>query len=156
MARRFSWFALVVVLVAGAAPLRASSIPWVQGQVAGIELCEQAVCGAAYFVGFFAGQVGFNPWAIGTIAVAVTHETPLPDPNDFADVTGGRWQLQLLSGKTLAGAVTGGSLFNNNGDGTYHVIANMLVTRGGVGTLTFEGTLSHNTFPPTIGGQIKP
>ncbi len=42
-----------------------------------MELCEQAVCGSAIFVAIFSGQVGFNPHALGTIAVSVTHN-PLP------------------------------------------------------------------------------
>jgi len=31
----------------------------------------------------------------------------------------------------------------------------MLLTSGGTGTLSFEGTLSHNSFPPTISGTIS-
>ena len=154
MVRRYSWLALVVVLVVGAAPLRASSLAPLQGQFVGVELCEQAVCGAAYFAGIFSGRVGLNPYAIGTIVVAVTHN-PLPPPNTSTDVTGGQWQLRLLSGKTLTGtiATTGGTLYNNN-DGTFHVNVQMLINGGG--TATFDGTLSHNTFPPTIWGSITP
>ena len=79
-------------------PLRASSIPVVQGAANGIELCEQAVCGSAIFVALFSGQVGVNPHAFGTIAVSVTH-APLPDPEDPpATLTGGVWQLQAFFG----------------------------------------------------------
>ena len=153
MQRRFAWVALVVLLSAAAVPLRASSLPAIQGTVAGIELCEQATCGAAVFVGFFGGSLNGRP-AYGTITVAVTHEIPLPDPNVTKLVTGGRWRIQLLSGRTVSGIVTGGTLHNNNGDGTFHVVAAMLITDGGIGGLTFDGTLSHNTFPPTISGHI--
>jgi hypothetical protein len=151
--QRLSWLAVAAVLVAGAVPLRASSLPVVNGNASGIELCDQAMCGAAIFVAIYNGQIGPNAHALGTVSVAVTHD-PLPEANQFAALTGGVWQLQPLLGRKIAGVVTGGSLFNNNDDGTFHVIANMLITSGGTGTLTFDGTLSHNTFPPTIGGHI--
>ena len=151
--RRLSWLAIAAVLVAGAVPLRASSLPFINGNASGIELCEQAVCGSAIFVAIYNGQVGGNAHALGTVAVAVTHD-PLPESNEFAALTGGVWQLQPFLGRKISGVVTGGSLFNNNDDGTFHVIAHMLITSGGTGTLTFEGTLSHNTFPPTIDGHI--
>ena len=149
--QRLSWLAVAVVLVAGAVPLRASSLPVINGNANGIELCDQAMCGAAIFVAIYNGQIG-NAHALGTVSVAVTHD-PLPDPGKFAALTGGVWQLQPLLGRKISGLVTGGSLFNND-DGTFHVIAHMLITSGGTGTLTFDGTLSHNTFPPTIDGHI--
>jgi hypothetical protein len=152
--QRLSWLAVAAVLVAGAVPLRASSLPVINGNANGIELCDQAMCGSAIFVAIYNGQIGGNGHALGTIAVSVTH-SPLPGPDDPpAALIGGVWQLQPLLGRKISGMVTGGSLANNNGDGTFHVIANMLITSGGVGTLTFDGTLSHNTFPPTIDGHI--
>jgi len=154
MVRRYSWIALVVVLVTAAVPVRASSTPSVNGQFAGVELCEQAVCGAAYFVGVYVGQFGSNPFAVGTITVAVKHD-PLPPPYASADITGGGWSIKLLNGKTLSGIISGGTLFNTN-DGTFDVGVHMTVTTNGSGTLTFEGVLSHNTFPPTISGRIRP
>ena len=153
MKRRLMWFALATALVAGTVPTRASSLPAIQGQASGIELCQQSVCGSAIFVALFSGQVGTNDHAFGSVAVAVTHD-PLPDPEQTAAITGGVWQLQLLSGRAFRGIVTAGTLFNN-GDNTYHVVADMLLTSGGVGTMTFAGTLNHNTFPPTISGQIS-
>jgi hypothetical protein len=154
MIRRFPWLVIVLVLFVGAVPLRASSHPAVAGNASGIELCEQAVCGSAIFVALFSGQVGVSPHAFGTIAVAVTHD-PLPEVDDPpADLTGGFWQLQVLFGRKITGIVTGGSL-TNNGNNTFHVLAHMLLTGGGDGTLTFDGTLSHNAFPPTISGSIQ-
>ena len=150
MRRRFSWFALVVVLMVAVAPLRASSLTAIQGAVAGLEFCEQARCGAAIFAGVFKGWVN-GRFALGTIAFGVKHETPLPDSGDTKLVTGGSWKLQLLSGQTLLGLVTGGTL-HNNGDGTYGVVANMSIAGGG--DAAFIGTLSHKTFPPTIWGVI--
>lgn len=153
MKRRLSWIVIVLVLLAGALPVRASSIPVIAGNVAGFELCPQSVCGAAIFAAIFSGQVGNNPYAFGTVAVAITH-APLPDPGDTAAILGGTWSIRLLSGRTFTGVATGGSLFNN-GDNTYHVMVNMLLTGGGAGALTFEGTLSHRVFPPTIVGRIS-
>ena len=150
MRRRFSWFALVFVLAVAVAPLRASSLTAIQGAVAGLEFCEQARCGAAIFAGVFKGLVN-GRFALGTIAFAVNHETPLPDSGATKLVTGGGWKLQLLSGQTLLGVVTGGTV-HNNGDGTYGVVANMAIAGGG--GATFIGTLSHKTFPPTIWGVI--
>ena len=154
MRRRLSWFALVMVLVAAAAPLRASSLPPIQVAVAGIELCEQATCGAAIFAGLFNGYVD-GRFALGTIAFSVTHEVPLPDPDATKLVTGGRWKLQTLTGKTFSGIVTGGTL-HNNGNGTFDVQTGLQILIGGSGPLTFNGVLSHNTFPPTISGRITP
>jgi len=153
MRRGFSCFALIVILAAAAVPLRASSLPSIQGAVAGLEFCEQATCGAAVFAGLFKGFVD-GRLAVGTIAFAVTHETPLPGPDVTKLVTGGLWRIQLLSGKTFSGIVTGGTLHNNSGDGTFSVQAAMQIVNGGIGGLTFTGTLSHNTFPPTISGFI--
>ena len=154
MAHRRSWLFIVLILIAGAAPLRASSIPTIQGSANGIELCEQAVCGYAVFTAIFTGQVGGNAHAFGTISVAVKHD-PLPGPDDPpANLTGGFWQLQPFLRLPIAGIVTGGTL-ESNGDNTFHVIAHMLIRSGGLGTLTFDGTLNHNAFPPTIDGHIS-
>src|SRR5262245_18327594 len=155
MVRRSSWLILVAVLVCGAAPLRASSTPALGGQVVLVEYCEQAVCGAASFLCLYAGQFGTNPHALGTIIVGVRHSVPLPEPLEFGAITGGGWQIKFRNGRTIGGIITGGTLFNNN-DGTYGVHANMLVTVNGSGTVTFVGTLSHNTFPPTLFGRVIP
>jgi hypothetical protein len=47
------------------------------------------------------------------VAVAVTHED-LPDAGESADVTGGQWVIQLLSGRKLSGLVTGGTLISDD------------------------------------------
>lgn len=150
--KRFSSLAAFAIVLGLTVPMRASAPP-IQGSASGIELCEQAVCGSAIFVAIFSGQIGSTPHTLGTIAVSVTHE-PLPGPNETAAIDGGVWALQPLFGRKITGLVTGGSLFNNDGDGTFHVIARMLVTSGPAGSMTFEGTLSHNAFPPTLVGQI--
>jgi hypothetical protein len=154
MTRRFSWMVIVLVLVAGALPVRASSTPVIAGNISGIELCPQSVCGAAIFVGTFAGQVGSNPRAFGTVAVAMTHDQ-LPGPGQTAAITGGTWTIRLLSGRTFSGLAIGGGTLLGNPDNTFAVSVDLLLTGGGVGTLTFDGLLSHRVFPPTIVGHIS-
>jgi hypothetical protein len=152
MLRRLS-LVLVLVLLAGSAPLRADSSPAINGEVSGLELCEQAVCGAAIFVGVYHGRVGFNPFALGLMSVAVTHED-LPEVTDTAAITGGVWRLRLLSGRLISGIVTGGVLENPRGDDTFDATVELLVTSGGSGTLTFEGLLDHTVFPPAVSGSL--
>jgi hypothetical protein len=148
--RRLSLIFAAILLVASVG-VRADSFPVIRGAVSGLELCPQSICGAAIFVGVYAGRVGINPFAVGTMAVAVTHED-LPDPGETAAITGGVWKIQLLRG-AISGVAAGGLLFNN-GDNTYNVVVNMVLTNGGIGSTTFTGVLSHNAFPPTIKGVI--
>jgi len=147
MARRLSSLALVALLAGGAVTLRADSIPVIRGAIGGIELCPQSICGAAIFVGAFAGQVGPR-LSIGSFAVVATHED-LPAPEETSAITGGAWQIKVPYA-TIDGSVAGGSLYNN-GNNTFHVTVNMVF---GGGSLVFNGLLNHNTFPPTLTGQI--
>jgi len=150
IARRFSWMALAAMVVAGSVTMRADSLSAIRGSVATIELCAQSTCGAAIFVGIFAGQIG-STHALGTVGVAVTHED-LPDPGHSAGITGGVWQIQTFT-KTIRGGVAGGTLFNN-GDNTFTVHVSMVTSTGQA--LSFVGLLNHNPFPPTLGGLITP
>jgi hypothetical protein len=153
MKRLLSLFGLVVVLALGTVTVRADSVPVIEGDFTGIELCAQDLCGQAIFFGIYTGRVGPNHHALGTIAVAVNHE-PLPDVGDSAAITGGVWRLRLLSGRTITGVVTGGELTNPFGNDTFGVSADLAIVSGGIGTLAFEGVLSHQTFPPTIIGEL--
>jgi hypothetical protein len=151
--RLLSFSILAVLVLAGTIPVQASSLPVIRGEVSGLELCPQSICGAAIFTGLFVGQVGVNPFSIGLISVGATHE-PLPDPDETADITGGVWSLRLLNGRRFTGIVTAGSLFNN-GDDTFAVRVEMQILSGGSGQLRFTGTLSHQVFPPTLIGNIS-
>jgi hypothetical protein len=149
--KRKIWLpAVIVTLCLGSATARAVSTPVVQGVVSGLELCEQAVCGSAVFVGAFFGQVGFNPRAVGLIAVAVNHD-PLPAPGFCADITGGRWEM-WVGFRRLRGGVTGElcATFDN----TFIVDTTLSVESGGSGQIAFNGLLDHNVFPPTIKGVM--
>jgi hypothetical protein len=144
--------ALVVVLAAFVVPVRADSVPVISGVVSGFEICEQASpCGSATFVALFQGRVGGNPNAIGIIAVAVNHETPLPDPDDCKAITGGHWVLTTLA-RQISGETTG-MLCGNEGN-TFTVVADLELKHGGFGHAFFGGTLDHNFFPPRIFGFI--
>ena len=143
---------LLTLLMAATIPVRTDSTPAVNGFVSGIELCEQAVCGSAIFVGFYQGQFGVRPNALGTIAVAVNHDTPLPTAPNCVFITGGHWAMQV--GFRQIGGETHGQLCANLlPANTFTVLVNLSVA-GGSTPLHFVGTLNHNVFPPTIQGLL--
>jgi hypothetical protein len=151
MKRAIAALVLFGVLAAGAVPVRADSVPVIQGAVSGLELCPQSLCGAAVFVGVFQGQVGFRPNALGLIAVAVQHD-PLPVvAGDCASITEGLWDLRVGL-RRFAGTTAGELCYN--GDNTYAVSVGMQLLFGGTGQAFFTGTLDHNVFPPAITGVI--
>ncbi len=153
--KRGAWLlALLVGLIVGTTPIRGDSTPRIQGNVLAWELCPQSVCNVAIFAGLFRGQVGINRNALGTIAVAVTHD-PLPGPGDpCVAITGGRWSLWVGLRRFAGDAI--GTLCNNDSDisNTFLLYVTMTLDQGGSGTLSFSGLLDHNPFPPTITGVI--
>jgi len=148
---RLSWLTLAAV-VAMASTLRADSNPQIAGFVAGLELCPQSICGSAVFAGRFVGRVD-GRLAFGTFLGAINHD-PLPEPYETASITGGQWLIWTWRNR-FEGVAPRGTL-TNNGDNTFTVVLNMVLTDGGVGTITFTGLLDHNVFPPTIAGTITP
>lgn len=139
------------IILVGTTPVRADSLPVIAGAVFGVELCPQSLCGTAVFVGVFSGRVGFNPYALGTIGVAV-HHGPLPEiAGDCTPIPDGVWELRVGL-RRFRGTAAGGLCYN--GDNTYGVAVTMELQAGGIGNTTFEGTLDHNVFPPTIVGVI--
>jgi hypothetical protein len=144
----------VVMLVVGSGHLRAASAPVIEGDVFGVELCPQSLCGAAIFVAVFQGQIGANPNAFAAVAVAVTHDD-LPDPGQFSAITGGVWELKTIL-RRFRGFVAPIPIgLFNNGNNTYTVRAPLVLTSGGLGSLFFQGLLDHNVFAPTIEGHIS-
>jgi hypothetical protein len=152
MKRALSVFLCTLFLVVGSPLVQGASAPPIAGDVFGVEFCPQSGCGAAIFGGVFSGRVGGNAHAFGIMAVAVNHEDPLPEPGEFAAITGGLWELRA-SRQRFRGIITEGSLFNN-GDNTYSAEATLLLTQGGFGELFLEVLLDHNVFPPTVHGRI--
>jgi hypothetical protein len=143
---------LVLVLAFGARPAQAASVPFINLQTYGLELCPQSWCGAALFVGILHGQVGSNPFALGKYAVAITHD-PLPDPGAASAITCGVFEFHVGL-RRIEGVVLPGGVLFNNGDNTFAVRAVLFITRGGWGTLVFNGLLNHNVFPPTVVGTV--
>jgi len=141
---------LVLWLASGAA--LAASQPTVTAKVEGVEVCAQGDCDGALFIGTAAGQVG-TAQTRGGFGVVVTHG-PLPEPGQTGSITGGQWAL--TANQTLfTGTILGGSLVSN-GNQTFTVTATLLLLGGGLGTLTFQGVLDHNTLPPILAGIIVP
>ncbi len=101
------------------------------------------------FTGVFAGQIESRR-AIGSVSVVVKHED-LPEPGFTSNILSGAWQIQTFN-RTIHGGVQSGTLLNN-GDNTFKVHVTMTVA-GSPNTVSFNGTLNHNTFPPTLIGQI--
>jgi hypothetical protein len=137
---------------AGVRPAEAVSIPIINVNTFGIELCPQFICGAAVFTGLIEGQVGANDHALGTFTAAMTHE-PLPEPLDTADLTGGVFEFRVGL-RRIRGIVMPGGTLLNNGNETFTVDATLVITSGGFGTLFFHGLLNHNTLIPTIIGTV--
>jgi hypothetical protein len=144
---------IVLTLGAGIRPAQAASIPVINVNTFGIELCPQSICGAAIFTGLLHGQVGGNDRALGTFTAALTHE-PLPEAGETANLTGGVFEFRVGL-RRIRGIVLPGGTLLNNGNNTFTVSATLYITNGGSGTLHFEGVLNHNTFPPTIVGTIS-
>jgi hypothetical protein len=152
MRRRILPAFLVTALLLTTLPVAADSIPVIEGDIDGIELCPQSICGAAFFIGQFAGHVNALPRQ-GVFLGAITHQ-PLPEPDETSFITGGTWLIRIPF-RTFRGVVLPGGTLTNNGDNTFTVAITMLITQGGTGTLNFTGTLSHEVFPPTIVGTLS-
>jgi len=58
MKRSIAFAAIVLALGVGSRPAEAASIPVINVNTFGIELCPQSICGAAIFTGLLEGQVG--------------------------------------------------------------------------------------------------
>lgn len=151
--KTISVLAVGLIFLMASTTVWAISSPVIQGFVAGIELCPEFICGAAYFVGNYDGQLGNNLNAHGTISTAIIHND-LPPANGDAAITGGVWELQTLT-RRVRGVVAEGNIHNNNDDGTFSIEATLVITRGGSGSVTFQGTLSHNTLIPTFWGTLS-
>lgn len=158
LANRFSSFAVAVVSFAtlwiAVEPVRGESIPKITGELSGVELCPQSVCGAATFVATFHGTVGRRP-ALGLFWAAVNHE-PLPTVLDQAvPITGGKWNLSTGTRSFRGRIGDGGTLTCKDSDClTFDVRAVLILIRGGSGEICGSGLLDHTDFPPTIEGSL--
>ena len=132
----------------------ATSTPSLTGQISGIELCPESICGSADFAGSFLGTVNNKPTA-GSFWTAVNHQSPLPSTQgQSVSITGGTWFIWTKRG-IFSGTIDPGGTITANGNSTFAVSATLHLTSGGSGSVTFDGILNHNVFPPTIIGTVS-
>jgi len=148
MKRSFAALPLLLLLVF-AAPVRAAA-PTTDATAFGIELCPQSFCGSAIFTGFLLGEVAGVNASPGSFLVAVKHDDLPTQAAPISLITGGAFELRAGL-RTVRGTIVGGTLIFQP-DNTF-LVSMSLVARDG-STMTFEGVLSHQTFPPTIVGHI--
>jgi hypothetical protein len=148
MKRSFAALPLLLLLVL-AAPVRAEA-PTTDALAFGIELCPQSICGSAIFVGILNGEVAGVTTSSGSFLVSVKHDDLPTQLNPISFITGGAFELRAGL-RTIRGTIVGGTLIYQP-DNTF-LVSMSLVARNG-STMTFEGVLSHQTFPPTITGHI--
>jgi hypothetical protein len=141
--------ALALFLIA-AQPAIASS-PAVEGEISGIEVCIKSICGAAIFTGTCDCTVRGRE-APGFFWVTVQYDE-LPDVNQAAAITAGKWTLTTLRG-SFSGRVIDGTIINN-GDNTYDISAVLRVQKGGSGRIIADGVLDHNELVPTFEGELR-
>jgi hypothetical protein len=152
MSRRLS-VAIAVMLFAASVPILGVSNPVITGTISGIELCPQSICGQAVFAGSFTGPVS-GKVTPGVFWTGITHEALPTTVGGMSAITGGTWLIRTPK-KVFFGVVPEGGTLTYNGGNTYTVALTMELSQGGSGTLTFEGVLNHNLFPPTIVGTLS-
>lgn len=144
---------MLLIVLASVRPAQAASIPVINVNALGIELCPQFICDAAIFAGILHGEVGSNDNALGSFVVAVTHED-LPPDFQFADITGGVFEFRFGLRRIRGVVLPGGKLFNN-GDNTFGVGMVLVLTSPGTSGFAFaRGVLDHNTLIPTIAVRV--
>jgi hypothetical protein len=150
---------VLAACVVACSPVRASD-PVVAGNIQGVELCPQTVCGSAVFTGLFAGNVG-GKFAFGVWAAGVQHGEPLPGETDPpVAITGGQWQLQVvvlqgfrLRKVALSGDLVGALAFFDTDQ--FAIEAVMTVLAGGTGDIQLDALLDHTVFPPGVSGTLS-
>ena len=152
MRKAFGVLAFGLILLFSSTTAQAASTPTIAGQVAGIELCPQFICGAAIFAGGFQGQVGFFPNAKGIVVTALNHGELPTEVFASTPIFGGVWELKTWF-RRFAGYVTGGQI-TYIGNNMFQVTVNLTLTTGGSGNLTADIILDHNTLIPTWGGTL--
>ena len=150
---------ILLVLSGWARPAQAA-IPFIDVRALGIELCPQSLCGAAIFVGLLHGEVGPNPNALGTFALAATHEDLPTEQGEPARLQptgpGGafdiRFGLRRIRGEVVTGFIF--RVFDDVGidTNTFIVFALLLTSEGDL--IEADVLLDHNVFPPRVSGRV--
>ena len=149
----FGVLAFGLILLFSSTAAQAASNPAIAGQVAGIELCPQFICGVAIFAGGFQGQVGFFPNVKGIVVTALNHGELPTEEGASTPIFGGVWELKTWF-RRFGGVATGGQI-TYIGNNRFHVTVNLTLTTGGSGSLTADAILDHNTLIPTFGGTLQ-
>jgi hypothetical protein len=154
-------FLSVLLWVMASASALAASQPPITGIIQGHEVCPQFIqfCGGkAWFAGKFIGQVGNVGHVTGSFLVGVSHDslntnaTPTP-----TQITGGEWVIVIKQNThEISGTVQpGGTLTYRAGSNAFDVALTLVLSPSdGSGTVTFQGMLDHNPFPPEIIGML--
>jgi len=145
-------FVLGLAFVLYASVAQAASAPAIDGQVAGLELCPQFICGSAIFAGGFQGKIGINSDATAGMIVSLTHGELPTEIDDCTPIYNGVWELRTLF-RRISGIVTGGRIVYI-GDNKFHVTATLHLMNEGLGRITLYWTLDHNPLRPTFGGTL--
>ena len=153
--------ALVAVVSIGAANVSAATTPIIDGDVNGIELCPQYRCGMAVFIGRFDGWVGNVYDPNGVWRIAVRHRALAREIGGATEIMFGLFSLDA-AGETFKGYVKGTLTTVEVGTGLlmkgaiFDIEATLTLTRGGTGTLHFDGVLDHTRIPlVTVDGTIS-
>ncbi len=159
MNKRIFFVGTLLIVLATWQPLQASE-PAIDGQVSGIELCPQFICGNALFTGIYRGEVDGAP-ALGTWFAAINHE-PLPElGEDAVAINGGEWSLRTWVFRGIffptrmhfRGDFGAGTLQAEPGN-FYRALVPMSVTSGGSGPINLDLLLDENSIPQPVNGNL--
>jgi hypothetical protein len=95
----------------------------------------------------------------GAMEVSLDYTPPNPGPGVVNQIVGGEWSITSLDG-TLSGTIPSGSATWDDGVTQAAIEATFVISEatgefaGLAGTGRFNGTLSHRSFPPKIGGAL--
>jgi hypothetical protein len=122
-------------------------------RVAAVEVA--AAPGSATFVGVASGQLP------GTFTASASYAPPTITGGETNTVAGGTWTLNVRGRGSLTGVIEPGGTITWNADATLGTVDVELTILGGTGAFvgatgsgTFDGVLSHITFPPTLRGIL--
>jgi hypothetical protein len=160
MSRPVSLFLSGLLWVMASASALAASQPPITGTIQGHEVCPQFIqfCGGkAWFAGKFIGQVGNVGHVTGSFLVGVSHDSLNQTDGAVTQITGGEWVIVIKQNtQEISGTVQpGGTLTYRAGSNAFDVALTLVLSPSdGSGTVTFQGMLDHNPFPPEIIGML--
>ena len=153
---RWSGAAGIVALLLGLLGPAQAEAAEITGQIDGFELAPQCGSHGALFVFGFEGELNGRPRS-GWGWIEVLHD-PLPELGGSTPIVGGRGVLWIGPRRFRINVMDGLLTSRLSEPGVFDVVAPLDVSPrwGGPVAHGFAGTLSHLTFPPTIGGSVAP